>query len=116
VEKSDIISILCDNIWKYSVNNSEPEIIAEKNEEDDITLCFVNNSLLSCETDKIFERGYQHDDQSEGFGYGLYWAGILIDHYNELSGRSEGLLELKHNQLSSNNTYEQIFTLENIRI
>lgn len=111
-----IVSILCDNIWKYSISESEAKIVTSKNKSGDIVLRFLNKSQEICDIDKIFEKGYQCDYSSEGFGYGLFWAKILVDRYNDLSGRREDLLELKHYQTWDDNAYEQNFILENIRI
>lgn len=110
-----IISILCDNVWKYSIDDGVAQVIAKKNDYGDVNLSFINISKSICATQNIFNRGYQGDDQFEGFGYGLYWATILIDYYNELSGRGDDKLELKHYQIKTNNTFEQHFILENIR-
>lgn len=111
-----IISILVDNIWKYSIDGSVATISSIQNNKDDIDLKFINISNFIVDSDMIFEKGFQSKGGSEGFGYGLYWAQVLIQHYNELSKRNTDLLELTHEQkIIDNEKAKQIFIIRNLR-
>lgn len=111
-----IIATLIDNIWKYSNNNSIASITATKTNGVDINLNFSNSSKPINNPQFIFKKGFQCEAKSEGFGYGLYWAKILIDHYNTLSKRTSEILELTHKQeIIDKDNAIQFFTLKNIR-
>ena len=111
-----IISIMIDNIWKYSIDSSTATVSAVKSKNDDITLNFTNISKPIVDSEAIFEKGFQSKNESEGFGYGLYWAQVLIQHYNELSKRTSDLLELAHEQqIIDSEKAKQIFTIRNLR-
>lgn len=111
-----IISIMMDNIWKYSIDSGVVKISAIKSKSDDITLKFTNISKPIVDSKAIFEKGFQSKRESEGFGYGLYWAQVLIRHYNELSKRNSDLLELVHEQqIIDSETAKQIFIIRNLR-
>ncbi len=112
-----IISIIIDNIWKYSLDSSQAEVTAIKEKNNDASLIFTNISKPINDSKLIFNKGFQSRSESEGFGYGLYWAKILIQHYNELSKRNFGLLELIHEQeLISSEKAMQKFTIRNLRV
>lgn len=111
-----IISIMMDNIWKYSLDESTATIIAAANKNSDIELKFTNISKPIMCSEMIFEKGFQTKSESEGFGYGLYWAQVLIQHYNELGKRSSDFLELVHEQqIIDNGKARQIFIIRNLR-
>lgn len=111
-----IISIMMDNIWKYSIDSSTATISADTNKSNDITLKFTNISSPIDNPEAIFEKGFQFKDESEGFGYGLYWAQVLTQHYNELSKRTSDFLEIIHEQqLINNKKAKQVFTIRNLR-
>jgi len=112
-----IISMLFDNIWKYSVDGSSPKIIVYENDNNLLNIKLINQSKPITECQCLFEKGFQEDVKSEGFGYGLFWATLLVSHYNELSGLEleDDYLVITHeqNQLDDGMA-EQIFTLKNI--
>lgn len=111
-----ICSIFIDNIWKYSVNNSKPVITTLVKDSGDIDLEFINISDPISDIDVIFEKGHQINEKSEGFGYGLFWATLLVNYYNELSGRDLEKLTIDHNQrIDIDGNTEQVFTIRNIR-
>ncbi|MCG9740463.1 hypothetical protein L1D32_20155 [Shewanella insulae] len=111
-----IISIMMDNIWKYSIDESTATISATANNSSDIELKFTNISKPITNSEMIFDKGFQTKSESEGFGYGLYWAQVLIQHYNELSKRNSDLLELVHEQhVIDNEKAQQIFIIRNLR-
>lgn len=111
-----IISILIDNIWKYSIDESTATISSTANNNNDIELKFTNISKPIINSEMIFDKGFQSKGESEGFGYGLYWAQVLIHHYNELSKRNSDLLELVHEQrIVDNEKAQQIFIIRNLR-
>jgi len=111
-----IISIMMDNIWKYSLNESTATISTRANNNSDIELKFTNVSKPISHSEKIFDKGFQSKNESEGFGYGLYWAQVLIQHYNDLSKRNSDFLELVHAQQEiDNEKAQQIFIIRNLR-
>jgi K+-sensing histidine kinase KdpD len=111
-----IISIMMDNIWKYSIDDSTATISTRANNSSDIELKFTNISKPITKAEMIFDKGFQTKSESEGFGYGLYWAQVLIQHYNELSKRNSDFLELVHEQqVIDNEKAQQIFIIRNLR-
>lgn len=111
-----IISILVDNIWKYSLDGSDAKISATRCNESDIEIEFTNISKPINECELIFNKGFQLSGDSEGFGYGLYWAQVLVQHYNELSKRSSDFLKLVHQQeVIDSEKAKQTFIIRNLR-
>lgn len=113
-----IISVLVDNMWKYSLSSTSPAIIVERKNEELINIIFENTSCKLEKCEEIFSKGYQQNIKSEGFGYGLYWANLLIFHYNELYGfDAQDPLELTHQQHKVDEKhYKQLFIVNNIRV
>lgn len=112
-----IISILIDNVWKYSHNHSDVLVNTIKTDKGDLELTFVNLSKPIDRPDSIFDKGFQSKNESEGFGYGLYWAQVLVEHYNALSKRTSESLELIHNQqVIGADEAEQTFIIRNLRV
>jgi len=112
-----IVSILIDNIWKYSLDNSVP-LIDMIIKDGYLDLIFNNISEPIIEPKKIFTKGFQSTTDSEGFGYGLYWISLLIEHYNSLNiSGAENHLYVHHTQgFLSKNKSNQKFILGNIKI
>ncbi len=114
-----ILSILIDNVWKYSLDNTEGKILVEYSEKNLINCKIINISPILDDPKTIFEKGYQGLKTSEGFGYGLYWLTLLVSYYNRVGEKSEidsNPLKIQHTQNIINDTMaEQIFTLRNIR-
>lgn len=114
-----IISMFFDNMWKYSLSTTSPKVYVNKIDDNLISIEFINESLPINKCDCLFAKGYQENGASEGFGYGLFWAELLVSHYNELIGSDSDteLLELHHEQIPINEEKsEQRFSLKNIRI
>lgn len=115
-----IISIFIDNIWKYSINHSDVEIHVF-GDSNYININFINYSAPIKNVDSIFEKGYQEKNESEGFGFGLYWATVLIDYYNDLLhqefNNSDHFLAVTHKQsINSKTRAKQSFLIRNIKI
>lgn len=111
-----IVSILFDNLWKYSLHSSDVDVIASRNKNGYIDIQFNNISKLIENTGAIFSKGYQQNESYEGFGYGLFWANILSGYYNELSGRSLDLFDVTHVQyVIDDKIGRQEFTIRNVR-
>ena len=107
---------MLDNIWKYSISGSSPSISVTSSEHGFIEIIFTNISAPIAGIEYIFEKGYQEDQKSEGFGYGLFWTTLLVSHYNELATIEEYPLTLSHTQdIQNMQQAKQIFTLRNIR-
>jgi K+-sensing histidine kinase KdpD len=111
-----IFSIFIDNMWKYSLDNSKATIEVKLSNSNFYDIVFTNDSMLIENTAQIFNKGFQENSESEGFGYGLYWASILARHYNELGKRTTSLMSIEHSQYEiSSKEAKQIFTIRNIR-
>lgn len=111
-----VISVIMDNIWKYSLSNSSPAVFAKCNDKGFIDIIFSNTSSPIEGIECLFDKGYQEDRKSEGFGYGLYWSTLLVSHYNESANIEDDLLELSHYQtILSEHEAQQVFALRNIR-
>lgn len=110
-----LLSIFFDNIWKYSVSNTEVKVVSIKKNGGLLDIIFRNISGYIPDNIEIFSKGMKCDSESEGFGYGLFWANILIDHYNRLSLREENILKIVHNQTNiDKNLWIQDFSLINL--
>lgn len=110
-----LIAVLCDNIWKYAIEGSLVQAECIDASQGLISLRFKNIGAELPGDGEIFSKGYQRDSSSEGFGFGLYWATLLIDHYNRSIGRVEDPLTLEHAQLRRVDGFaEHIFTIKNI--
>jgi signal transduction histidine kinase len=111
-----LVSIIMDNVWKYSVDGSVVIISSFENDKKYIDLKFENTSGFIIDHEMIFKKGFQSKKESEGFGYGLYWANVLIQYYNELSNRTSDCLELTHEQqVLDAGLAKQIFIIRNLR-
>lgn len=112
-----LVSILFDNIWKYSTSGSTASVSIQRKANGFIDIDFENISAPIAIKDELFKKGVQQDSCSEGFGYGLYWASLLCGYYNELSGRSSNLLSITHNQnLIDESMAKQNFVIRNVRV
>jgi len=115
-----LISILMDNVWKHSLSGSIVSISHTSKEDNFIDLIFKNTSKPIPHSIDIFEQGMKHGSK-KGFGYGLYWAKVLIEFYNNRNKTyeipDEYKLELEHSQKEFNDTQAcQIFRLKNINV
>jgi len=109
-----IVSILVDNAWKYSEHHTSLTVQIKKTTTSKADILFVNESKPIAIDADVFSKGYKSVKESDGFGYGLYWARILTDYYNRLMNNHDQLLELKHRQeILSDKLAIQTFVLEN---
>jgi hypothetical protein len=109
-----LLSILIDNIWKYSATGTRVEISLFPKTDELADLIFQNISSPVPQDIDIFGKGVKLGEEAGGFGYGLYWANILIFHYNRLSGKEEEL-QLVHNQKNIGKALsKQEFILNNL--
>lgn len=110
-----IISILMDNVRKYSVDDTQIKILVNFNDNERIIdLSITNHSKpINSEID-IFQLGVKADPKSKGFGYGLCWANNLIYYYNQMFNENfdeNKKLKLIHTQ-EILNEYEAIQTFK----
>lgn len=113
-----MIAVLIDNTYKHAIDESLVRIYVENVRADMIDLVFENQSKLLQQPDRIFAKGYQEKKTSDGFGFGLFWAQILVDSYNAGS-ESECRMQLCHEQDFLSVDYEvglQRFIIRNIRL
>lgn len=117
-----LISILMDNIWKHSFTDSDVYLSIKQTNDNLIDVIFNNRSIPIPKDINIFEKGIKSIKEKKGFGYGLYWATVLIDHYNRIIGRenncpleNHGELKLEHSQVIDNSkSSNQKFILSNV--
>jgi K+-sensing histidine kinase KdpD len=110
-----LFSILMDNVWKYSIDGTEVEVETIKTTEGIVNVTVKNMSRPLPDAFDPFSKGTQFNKRSEGFGYGLYWASVLIDHYNAVSGVEHDHLRIVHRQtLMGQDEALQQFTLQNL--
>jgi signal transduction histidine kinase len=93
-----LAAILIDNIWKYSFEKADIHISAQIQSDNLLSLSFVNHGKTLPHDFALFSKGSKADSASEGFGFGLYWAQVLADHYNRATGRLSEPLEIRHKQ------------------
>jgi signal transduction histidine kinase len=110
-----LFSILIDNAWKYSQSGTDLDVYAEEHGDGRISVAFVNiGRPIPAELD-IFSLGSKADTRSKGFGYGLFWASILIKHYNLMRAHLPHPLGLTHSQeVLDSQTSRQTFTITNL--
>ena len=113
-----ILVILIDNAWKYSIINSTLTVNLINIGNEFYNLEIVNQSKKIPSKLNIFEMGTKADENSKGFGYGLYWIKTLENSYNTLlESNEENKLEIVHNQIESKtNLSFQKFTIKNINL
>lgn len=112
-----LFSVLMDNAWKYSLANTTVRVSANLHTQGLADVEFSNESNPLPEGFNVFGKGTQVDENSEGFGYGLFWALILVDHYNSLSGANSPVLDLIHEEKRlTDNVSEQKFILRNVPV
>jgi signal transduction histidine kinase len=112
-----LISILIDNAWKYSLPSTELRVEINKKDDTRADLIFINESKPLPSGFDIFGKGQKAIETSEGLGYGLYWAKILIDYYNRLMHKDSNPLKLQHNQVPVSDTLsKQYFIIVNTDI
>lgn len=114
-----IVSILVDNVWKYSVEATKVNISLVQTTDLLVELQIKNISNIINDVESIFEKGYQGKKESEGFGYGLYWLQLLVNYYNRTGEENEIVdspLIVEHRQnILDENVAEQTFIIRNIR-
>lgn len=113
-----ILVILIDNAWKYSIINSTLTVNLINIGNEFYNLEIVNQSKKIPSKLNIFEMGTKADENSKGFGYGLYWIKTLENSYNTLlESNEENKLEIVHDQIESKtNLSFQKFTIKNINL
>ena len=112
-----LFSILMDNVWKYSLPGTTVSVSAEIHSHGLADLTFSNKSFPLPERFDVFAKGKQVDQNAEGFGYGLFWGLVLIDHYNSLTGDDYPDLALIHEDNRITDCLsEQQFILKNLPI
>lgn len=113
-----ILVILIDNAWKYSNNNSTLTVNIVKISNEYYNLEIINQSKQIPTDLNIFEMGIKADENSKGFGYGLYWIKTLESSYNTLfENNEENKLQIVHEQISSKtNLTFQKFIIKNINL
>ncbi|MBM4025762.1 MAG: hypothetical protein FJ280_10195 [Planctomycetes bacterium] len=109
-----LLALLIDNAWKYSLPGTTLTVRANQKSRYIGDISFRNVSEPLPQSMDVFARGTKARSDGPGFGYGLHWATILVDHYNRLVERPGEPLQITHRQtMRSNGTALQEFTLVN---
>lgn len=113
-----ILVILIDNAWKYSINKSTLTVNLVKISNEYYNIEIVNQSKKIPNDLNIFEMGTKANENSKGFGYGLYWIKTLENSYNTLTENNDDIkLQIVHEQISSQSNFSfQKFTIKNINL
>jgi K+-sensing histidine kinase KdpD len=113
-----ILVILIDNAWKYSINNSTLTVNLVKISNEYYNIEIVNQSKKIPNDLNIFEMGTKANENTKGFGYGLYWIKTLENSYNTLSENNDDIkLQIVHEQIPSQSIFSfQKFTIKNINL
>ena len=115
-----MIAVFVDNAYKHAIDGSILNISCVIHDENQCDLTFTNYSAPINNPEKIFRKGYQEKFTSDGFGFGLFWANILAEHYNQiLRIEGESLLSINHTQSyysKDSEIMKQSFSIKNIRV
>lgn len=113
-----IVSLLIDNVWKHSMDDSEVIVQGYVNKKSLYTVNFTNISKPIKTENNIFDLGVKGHSGTKGLGYGLNWITVLIEHYNKLfnNDAEEGeKLSIEHTEsIISDDKAKQVFSLQNI--
>jgi K+-sensing histidine kinase KdpD len=113
-----VIAAIIDNAWKYSVDDSTLKVTVENIEKNLVNVSFSNKSFILPDDLQIFNLGVKAKEDGEGFGYGLYWASILMDHYNHnkfYDKDRKHMSEIEHTQIPIDDKLAtHIFKIRNI--
>jgi hypothetical protein len=113
----NLIAVFTDNIWKYSLPDTRVVIRSKPKSATLVDLEFTNIGKPLPLGSPIFEKGYQAYPNSEGFGFGLYWAKVLADHYNDAQRRIDSPMSIQYGQeLIDAERTKHIFTIENLAV
>ena len=120
-ENSDYLtymaSILIDNAWKYSIDNSTFTVNINRIENEYWDIKFTNKSKSIPTNINIFSLGIKVEKESKGFGYGLNWIKDLEANYNDRTEKDDFPFKILHNQLTpQKDHFFQEFILKNVKI
>lgn len=79
----NIVSIMIDNVYKYSVEGTTVDIRVSRDERGFGFVEITNICYNLVDSDRAFDKGYQANPNSDGFGYGLHWASTIVSYMNE---------------------------------
>lgn len=112
-----IVSVLMDNVWKFAQEESRVEVKVEDTGATAVNMSVANVSQYLPEQLDLFEMGSKGHADKKGFGYGLYWAQILVDRYNGSVGESPVPLALYHDQIDvANGVARHEFILKGVAV
>lgn len=112
-----LFSVLIDNVWKYSLPGSEVRVTVDMGAPGVADVTVQNFSHPISEQLDLFSPGTKADPETKGFGYGLFWATVLIEQYNSRGVSTDYRLELTHRQhVLPNGAAIQSFTLRNLAV
>ena len=81
-------------------------------------MLLLNKSKIIPKDLVVFECGSKADENSKGFGYGLYWIKTLENSYNNIiEYTNETIFKITHNEMNENKGFAfQKFIIDNIKI
>jgi hypothetical protein len=113
----NLIAVLIDNMWKYSIPGTRAEIRATTVIPELVNVEFRNIGAVLPDDCPIFEKGFQAKQNSEGFGFGLYWVTVLVEHCNSSQNRTDTPMFICYEQTRlDGDKSEHVFTLGNVAV
>jgi K+-sensing histidine kinase KdpD len=107
-------AVIVDNAWKHSFGRTALAVRVHRKPGPFVDISFTNTSKPIPPGVEIFAKGVKGNSDTNGFGFGLSWATILVDCYNSQVGRVANPLGITHRQtLRDDGLADQCFTLVN---
>lgn len=111
-----LFSVLVDNAWKFAVPESTLDVRIRGGDLGMVDATFSNKSAPLPEEFDPFLLGAKASVQGKGFGYGLHWAALLVDRYNEGLADDRPPAVLTHRQIRTLDDVMQEFEIRNLRV
>ncbi|MEK9507679.1 hypothetical protein WI460_05655 [Gemmatimonadota bacterium Y43] len=112
-----VIAVLLDNVWKFSLADTPVTVVVSNRGGGLAQLRIQNVGQPIPESLDPFGLGNKADATSRGFGYGLYWARLLVDRYNAALDDDGPPLALEREEIIQRSVRAiHSFSLENIRV
>ena len=93
-----VIAVLMDNAWKFSEDDTTVTAAVSRKAAGLADLVVSNQSSPLPDDLDVFQLGAKGSSDSKGFGYGLYWAQLLVDRYSAGLNDGRPALEIEYRQ------------------
>lgn len=112
-----VIAVLMDNAWKFSEDGASVSVAISRAGADLADMVVSNVSTPLNDDLDVFGLGVKGAVDSKGFGYGLHWAQLLVERYNEGLADGGPPLEIEHAQrVLEIGRAIQAFSLRSLRV